>query len=112
MTTLPSIHEMFPDHLIHTRRGPPGVPPPYAAGPSCVPRLRDAPPPAPRADDMMDVDDADAADADADAAPGKKHVCPTCLKRFNRPSSLRIHVNTHTGATREPILRLYEAPAD
>lgn len=32
---------------------------------------------------------------------GKKHICPTCLKRFNRPSSLRIHVNTHTGATRE-----------
>ncbi|KAJ3501470.1 hypothetical protein NLJ89_g9324 [Agrocybe chaxingu] len=30
---------------------------------------------------------------------GKKHVCPTCFKRFNRPSSLRIHVNTHTGAT-------------
>ncbi|KAJ7633524.1 hypothetical protein DFH06DRAFT_1222116 [Mycena polygramma] len=29
----------------------------------------------------------------------KKHVCPTCGKRFNRPSSLRIHVNTHTGAT-------------
>jgi hypothetical protein len=32
---------------------------------------------------------------------GKKHICPSCLKRFNRPSSLRIHVNTHTGATRE-----------
>lgn len=31
----------------------------------------------------------------------KKHVCPTCAKRFNRPSSLRIHINTHTGATRE-----------
>ncbi|KAJ7483948.1 hypothetical protein B0H11DRAFT_2192938 [Mycena galericulata] len=30
---------------------------------------------------------------------GKKHVCSTCGKRFNRPSSLRIHVNTHTGAT-------------
>ncbi|CAA7268711.1 unnamed protein product [Cyclocybe aegerita] len=29
----------------------------------------------------------------------KKHACPTCFKRFNRPSSLRIHVNTHTGAT-------------
>ncbi|KAJ3485340.1 hypothetical protein NLJ89_g11906 [Agrocybe chaxingu] len=29
----------------------------------------------------------------------KKHVCPTCSKRFNRPSSLRIHANTHTGAT-------------
>ncbi|KAJ7351451.1 hypothetical protein DFH08DRAFT_860539 [Mycena albidolilacea] len=33
------------------------------------------------------------------AEEGKKHVCPTCAKRFNRPSSLRIHVNTHTGAT-------------
>lgn len=32
---------------------------------------------------------------------GRKHVCPTCFKRFNRPSSLRIHVNTHTGATRK-----------
>jgi hypothetical protein len=34
------------------------------------------------------------------AGQGKKHICPTCSKRFNRPSSLRIHVNTHTGATR------------
>ncbi|KAF7303204.1 C2h2 conidiation transcription factor [Mycena kentingensis (nom. inval.)] len=28
----------------------------------------------------------------------RKHVCPTCNKKFNRPSSLRIHLNTHTGA--------------
>lgn len=35
---------------------------------------------------------------------GKKHICPSCLKRFNRPSSLRIHVNTHTGATRESLV--------
>ncbi|ETW77047.1 hypothetical protein HETIRDRAFT_18791, partial [Heterobasidion irregulare TC 32-1] len=29
---------------------------------------------------------------------GKRHTCPHCSKRFNRPSSLGIHVNTHTGA--------------
>ncbi|KAJ7062641.1 hypothetical protein C8F01DRAFT_985847 [Mycena amicta] len=29
----------------------------------------------------------------------RKHVCPHCAKRFNRPSSLRIHINTHTGTT-------------
>ena len=44
----------------------------------------------------------DASDDDnAGDSAGKKHICPTCLKRFNRPSSLRIHVNTHTGATRK-----------
>lgn len=31
----------------------------------------------------------------------RRHVCPTCLMRFNRPSSLRTHLNMHTGATRE-----------
>ncbi|KAJ7021013.1 hypothetical protein C8F04DRAFT_973326 [Mycena alexandri] len=43
------------------------------------------------------------ADADEEQSEGpvdqsKKHVCPTCSKRFNRPSSLRIHINSHTGA--------------
>ncbi|KAJ7249797.1 hypothetical protein B0H12DRAFT_994028, partial [Mycena haematopus] len=28
----------------------------------------------------------------------KTHVCRTCGKSFNRPSSLKIHLNTHTGA--------------
>ncbi|KZT23255.1 hypothetical protein NEOLEDRAFT_1180297 [Neolentinus lepideus HHB14362 ss-1] len=28
---------------------------------------------------------------------GKKHTCRICLKRFNRPSSLKIHETTHTG---------------
>ncbi|EMD41165.1 hypothetical protein CERSUDRAFT_91925 [Gelatoporia subvermispora B] len=32
------------------------------------------------------------------AADEKRHRCPHCSKRFNRPSSLNIHVNTHTGA--------------
>jgi hypothetical protein len=42
-----------------------------------------------------------------DRDKGKKHECPHCSKRFNRPSSLRIHVNTHTGLKRTPpfILR-------
>ncbi|KAF8638770.1 hypothetical protein AX17_001966 [Amanita inopinata Kibby_2008] len=50
----------------------------------------------------LTVDMADAASDDGDVSggtAGKKHICPTCSKRFNRPSSLRIHVNTHTGAT-------------
>lgn len=44
-------------------------------------------------------EDEDAVNVNGDTS--KRHVCPTCLKRFNRPSSLRIHVNTHTGATRK-----------
>ncbi|KAI0092689.1 hypothetical protein BDY19DRAFT_862512, partial [Irpex rosettiformis] len=28
----------------------------------------------------------------------KKHACDVCGRAFNRPSSLAIHINTHTGA--------------
>ncbi|KZV66066.1 hypothetical protein PENSPDRAFT_554400, partial [Peniophora sp. CONT] len=27
----------------------------------------------------------------------RRHECPHCHRRFNRPSSLGIHINTHTG---------------
>ncbi|KAJ7603870.1 hypothetical protein DFH06DRAFT_1021825 [Mycena polygramma] len=51
----------------------------------------------------LDVDEIEDGEGDAGEGEGewdgKKHVCPNCAKRFNRPSSLRIHVNTHTGAT-------------
>ncbi|KAJ7351434.1 hypothetical protein DFH08DRAFT_1078446 [Mycena albidolilacea] len=51
-------------------------------------------------DEDAEIDDAeDGDDGDEGSLEGKKHVCPTCAKCFNRPSSLRIHVNTHTGAT-------------
>ena len=51
---------------------------------------------------IADVTDAVSDDGEVSGgAAGKKHICPTCSKRFNRPSSLRIHVNTHTGATRK-----------
>ncbi|KAF7318561.1 hypothetical protein HMN09_00366400 [Mycena chlorophos] len=53
------------------------------------------------ASDGQDVDmEDDDEDGDDDGNPStRKHACPQCAKRFNRPSSLRIHVNTHTGAT-------------
>ncbi|ORX97122.1 hypothetical protein K493DRAFT_166109, partial [Basidiobolus meristosporus CBS 931.73] len=27
----------------------------------------------------------------------KRHICHICHKRFPRPSSLRVHLHTHTG---------------
>ncbi|KAJ7117147.1 hypothetical protein C8R44DRAFT_708470 [Mycena epipterygia] len=45
------------------------------------------------------MDDVEGEEEGGGPEEGKKHICPTCAKRFNRPSSLRIHVNTHTGAT-------------
>ncbi|KAJ6460190.1 hypothetical protein C8R45DRAFT_842854 [Mycena sanguinolenta] len=47
---------------------------------------------------MDDAED-DEEGEEGTSSEGKKHVCPNCSKRFNRPSSLRIHLNTHTGAT-------------
>ena len=42
-----------------------------------------------------------ASQADGDE---RRHACRVCGKAFNRPSSLAIHVNTHTGAKRTSIL--------
>ncbi|KAF7318560.1 hypothetical protein HMN09_00366300 [Mycena chlorophos] len=48
---------------------------------------------------LSNEDDDDDEDGSSSPTSTRKHICPQCGKRFNRPSSLRIHVNTHTGAT-------------
>lgn len=65
-----------------------------------------------RAGSRAASDDADSVDLDADGRGGdsadcqwhgdndKRHVCKTCGKGFNRPSSLKIHANKHSGAQR------------
>ncbi|KAK0444662.1 uncharacterized protein EV420DRAFT_1574244 [Desarmillaria tabescens] len=113
--SLPSIHEMFPEHLL---RDPPVTPPiihqyspttssrysfdvlrsdpasssltHIASSDSLSYQPQSFPPPRRESTPLSSEDDEDGA---------KKHVCRTCHKRFNRPSSLRIHINTHTGAT-------------
>jgi hypothetical protein len=50
------------------------------------------------------IKEGECGDGEGGAQEGKKHVCTKCAKRFNRPSSLRIHFNMHTGAMREWLL--------
>lgn len=59
-------------------------------------------------EDASGGDDVEGDDGEADGPNGEKrrHPCPRCGKRFNRPSSLKIHINTHTGAKREFLSRL------
>jgi len=47
--------------------------------------------------DLSADDSLPPAPADKQSDSGRRHACPHCAKRFNRPSSLAIHVNTHTG---------------
>ncbi|CAB5217555.1 unnamed protein product [Rhizophagus irregularis] len=36
---------------------------------------------------------------------GNRYQCPYCSKRFSRPSSLRIHIYSHTG---RPLLNQFD----
>ena len=84
---------------IHSPQGQRSGPQPDPAVPAMIsfPVSR---PPVSKSSKQSPSDDA-SDDENPGETAGKKHICPTCLKRFNRPSSLRIHVNTHTGATRK-----------
>ncbi|KZT63897.1 hypothetical protein DAEQUDRAFT_84454 [Daedalea quercina L-15889] len=113
--TLPSIQELLPEHFcrplatlsINEPRPRSNTSPaslgrltlpsrhlPYHTAPSQHPPSRNSPPrahatlPQPRTADHNRDDD-------------RRHACPWCPRRFNRPSSLAIHLNTHTGAKRK-----------
>ncbi|KAK0212069.1 hypothetical protein DFS33DRAFT_1278877 [Desarmillaria ectypa] len=122
--SLPSIHEMFPEHLLNV---PPesrvkcSTPPTLilshtttdtrcsfdvlrsdpasaslthiASSASLLRQPQSFPPPRRESTPISSEEDDDG------MKESKKHVCTMCHKRFNRPSSLRIHINTHTGAT-------------
>ena len=57
------------------------------------------------ADSSEDDDDEGAEASEGDNSEKRRHICTICRKRFNRPSSLKIHLNTHTGEKRESLLR-------
>ncbi|KAF7309133.1 hypothetical protein MKEN_01115400 [Mycena kentingensis (nom. inval.)] len=100
---LPSIHELFPEYLTYSgascHRAPEKAAHPshHAAkrrrvsptptSPSSSSSLRSWTPPSPNAG------------TGSPSQPPKTHICEICGKGFNRPSSLRIHANTHSGAT-------------
>ncbi|KAF7290199.1 hypothetical protein MIND_01333300 [Mycena indigotica] len=50
--------------------------------------------------DVVGADEGDDDDGEGDGPRDERqrYPCPECHKRFNRPSSLRIHMNVHTGA--------------
>ncbi len=134
--SLPSIHEMFPGmyfshspfvagvhgRLEHLMRVSPearvrgSAPPTYLQLECSYNVLRSDPSastltPVSAADNdaKPSSDGSEGSDGEDDIG-SKKHLCTTCNKRFNRPSSLRIHINTHTGATRECLVPLPPRP--
>ncbi|KAF9026857.1 hypothetical protein BDZ89DRAFT_831860 [Hymenopellis radicata] len=106
--SLPSIQEMFPEHLLRVSpearvRG--SAPPTYLQLECSYNVLRSDPsastltPISAVDNDAKPSSDGSEGSDGEDDIGSKKHLCTTCNKRFNRPSSLRIHINTHTGAT-------------
>ncbi|KAJ7483939.1 hypothetical protein B0H11DRAFT_2019562 [Mycena galericulata] len=113
--TLPSINEMLPEYLML----PPAHNPPKAFNYFEMPRSDRRPPArthlsssrvppysyirkSPECSSGSSSGDSDEMDTLVDSTHSeerRKHVCSICGKYFTRPSSLRTHNNTHTGAT-------------
>ncbi|SJL15184.1 uncharacterized protein ARMOST_18670 [Armillaria ostoyae] len=89
MTALPSIHEMFPDYLLQQR--PPPAPPPSSTDLCATVFILHT-----NSESQL-THEYTTDDSLVDQM--RRHICKVCHKRFNRPSSLRIHQNTHTGDT-------------
>ncbi|EKM58820.1 uncharacterized protein PHACADRAFT_248904 [Phanerochaete carnosa HHB-10118-sp] len=104
--SLPSIHEMFPEHLMalpprreHRASTVAGHPLPHpTVSPLVGNRLRLPVDPLPTAVQTGPEPPQEPTRRADQADEERRHVCLTCGKAFNRPSSLSIHVNTHTGA--------------
>ncbi|KAH9843618.1 uncharacterized protein C8Q71DRAFT_729293 [Rhodofomes roseus] len=110
--SLPSIHELLPEHFcrpldarsLEEPRSLPNMPLasigrmsspsrhiPFHTNRSSQPPSRN---PSPRTHTTLSP----TPNADHNRVDDKRHACPFCPRRFNRPSSLAIHLNTHTGA--------------
>lgn len=90
----PYLYPMGPSGPIHAY--PPPPPPP----PLPLPLPTDVHLNPPSRDETEEGDLEDDGEEEEDGER-RRHPCPQCGKRFNRPSSLKIHLNTHTGAKRE-----------
>ncbi|KAK0199476.1 hypothetical protein DFS33DRAFT_1481535, partial [Desarmillaria ectypa] len=102
--SLPSIHELFPEHML---RVSPEVRLEGSAPPTLIPShayvlpqpLRKPMPGETSSYSGFSPSLPHLQSSDEDDEEVKKHICTICNKRFLRPSSLNVHINTHTGAT-------------
>ncbi|TDL14547.1 hypothetical protein BD410DRAFT_757160 [Rickenella mellea] len=112
MQSLPALKILFPEHFGDVDTPPTsGHPSPSFGVKRARPHDEPPSPSSPHSQPDSKVGDGSEHDGDdfehddidgttkpsSDSSGDRRHCCPHCGKRFNRPSSLKIHVNTHTG---------------